>query len=135
MVIVVIGILGLLVVHAASKATAMAADAGGASNPLPPVTSVAATGNAASPSPASWGGAPGAASSYAIKLDTNSQFVGSATTGLTTQAPSLPGVPVAFVSGRQFNGFDSVPAATKQLSVNRMPSRTRVGGNFGGNKL
>ena len=134
--VVVVGILIFLVVHAATKVTATATiAAGGDPSPLPPVTSVAATGNAQSPSPATWGGGPGAASSWAIKVNTNSKGVGVASTGLTTQAPFTPGQPMPFVKSQQSNGFDAVPASTKQLSVNRMPARTLSGRLYGGTKL
>lgn len=139
MVIVVIGILGLLVVHAANKVTATATlAAGGDPNALPPNTAVAATGNTSTPSPATWGGAPGAASQNEIKLDTNSPWVTASDTGIGGQSlPGLPGVPRSFTPGRTFNGFDAVPANTKQLSVNRLPARTTLGsGNMiGGTKL
>lgn len=135
--VIVVGILILLVVHAAGTATAVATTAAGAGpTALPPVTSVAATGNAQSPSPATWGGGPGAASSYAVKLNTNSRFVGVRPTGLTSQVmPGQPGVPLPYVNGQNFNGFDAVPSSTKQLSVNRIPSATISGNNYGGSKL
>ena len=139
MVIIGIAVLALLVVHAAGKVT-VAADAtlaaGGNPNALPPQTSVAATGNSQSPSPATWGGAPGAASSWAVKVNTNAPAVTVSSTGLGGPSmPGMPGVPVALVKRQAFNGFDSVPASTKQLSVNRLPSRSLNTSNHGGNKL
>jgi hypothetical protein len=137
MVIVVIGILGLLVVHAASAATAAATTTAGAGpTPLPPPTPIAATGNAQSPSPATWGGAPGAASSWPIRVNTNSRRVGVSPRGLAGPTlPGMPGVPLPAVPNGQFNGYDSVPSSTKQLSVNRLPSSSRNTSNYGGNKL
>jgi hypothetical protein len=139
MVIVIIGILAVLVVHAAGTSTVTATIAAGAGpTALPPVTTVAATGAAASPSPATWGGAPGAASSWNAKVNTNSVWVGVKPTGLAgPQLPGMPGVPLPAVPSKQFNGFDSVPANTKQLSVNRVPARTLNAGVTGlwGNKL
>ncbi len=137
MVVVVIAILGLLVVHAAGKVTATATiAAGGDPNPLPPVSSVAATGATSNVSPATWGGGPGSASSWAIKVNTNSVYPGASSVGLINSAnPGQPGVPVPFVKKINWNGFDSVPAATKQLSVNRMPGRTLNSQRFGGTKV
>src|SRR6202035_360599 len=126
MVIVVIGVLALLVVHANGVAAAAATTTAGAGPiALPPPSPVVPTGNAQSPSPATWGGAPGAASSFQWKLNTNSRRVGVSPVGLTSVGvPGQPGVPVAQVSQQNFNGYDAVPASTKQLSVNRLPKRS-----------
>jgi hypothetical protein len=137
MVLVIIGILGLLVVHAAGTSTVTATIAAGAGpTPLPIPTPVVATGNAPSPSPATWGGAPGAASSWQTRINTNTLFPSVATTGIAPPTnPGLPGVPIAAVPRRNWNGFDSVPGSTKQLSVNRIPKAVVNTQNFGGNKL
>ncbi len=126
--VIVIGLLILLVCHAGSKVITLEAtikESNGSAN-LPPDTSIAATGAKPTPSPATALGSPTAASAEVVKLDTNSTWAlplpAFYTVGL--EQAGLQGVPLPMVPNSQFNGYNAVPARTKQLLTGAPPRRT-----------
>ena len=118
-VVIVIGVLFLLVTHAAAKASTLEVEVktSSATPNLPPNMTVPATGANPTPSPATASGSPTAASSAIVRLDTNSKFAmpNPAFYAVSMEQAGLAGVPLPQVPGRQFNGYNAVPARTKQL--------------------
>jgi hypothetical protein len=141
-VIIVIGVLLLLVTHAGSKVVTLEAsvnDATNAQTDLPPNTSVAATGANPTPSPATALGAPGASQAAITRLEVNSRFALPNPTfyAVSAEQAGLSGVPLPAVPGRNFNGFNAVPARTKSLLTGAQPATTSSGGDvvYHGDKL
>jgi hypothetical protein len=127
--LLLIGGLLVLVVHAACKANAaeQAATAAQATG-VPPNTAVAPTGTTSTPSPATALGAPGAHGQYETQLDTNAAWPGNFAGYYTTTGtqPGTGGIPAPFVPGGAWNGFNAVPARTRQLNTAQQPGMTQT---------
>lgn len=123
--VIIIALLALAVVHAASKAQTMEAANAAQAQTLPPNTAIAATGATPTPSPASAMGAPGAAGSFEIKLDTNSTYPTSSAAAYTKSGvwPGQSGLPLPMVPGAFQAGFNATPLSDKSLSTQTRPAR------------